>query len=344
MSLDENLVVENLNELLTNSVTLTSRYYDIFINPEPMDVTLWMYNDQNELIEVTIPNRAKDRLNSVVNDGVLTILENGSALGTFSANSSVDKAISIPVPTKTSELVNDSGFIKDTDVPVVGDGTITVTQGGVTKGSFTTNQSTNATIDLETSINIDGSSITFNAFDRIQAAGVIDENSGNTTKVWSGTRQQYDSVTVKDNNTIYNVIDDSNVADSLLDTLYPVGSIYIGTMSVCPLQVLGVGTWSLIAADRVLQGSGTYAAGSTVAAGLPNIVGSFMPGDSISEYIPDGAFSSYSDSVGFREGSGQNNNVYRTFNFNAALSNPIYGNSTTVQPPAYVVNIWRRIN
>lgn len=35
------------------------------------------------------------------------------------------------------------------DIPTVGNGTITITQGGVTKGTFTTNQSGDATIDLD---------------------------------------------------------------------------------------------------------------------------------------------------------------------------------------------------
>lgn len=30
---------------------------------------------------------------------------------------------------------------------------------------------------------------------------------------------------------------------SILNILYPIGSIYIGTMAVCPLQTLGLGTW-----------------------------------------------------------------------------------------------------
>ena len=53
------------------------------------------------------------------------------------------------VPTKTSDLTNDSGFITSADLPTVGDGTITFTQGGVTKGTITTNQSGNTTIALD---------------------------------------------------------------------------------------------------------------------------------------------------------------------------------------------------
>lgn len=60
------------------------------------------------------------------------------------------------LPTKTSDLTNDSGFITSSDLPTVGNGTITLTQGGVTKGTFTTNQSGNATISLDAG----GSSLT----------------------------------------------------------------------------------------------------------------------------------------------------------------------------------------
>ncbi len=59
--MDIDVIAENLTELLTNTVNMTSVFYDIFLNPVPMDVTFQQYNDNNELITVTIPNRAKDR-------------------------------------------------------------------------------------------------------------------------------------------------------------------------------------------------------------------------------------------------------------------------------------------
>lgn len=49
-----------------------------------------------------------------VNNGTLTIQKNGTNVTSFSANSSTDKVANITVPTKTSELTNDSGF-KSTD-------------------------------------------------------------------------------------------------------------------------------------------------------------------------------------------------------------------------------------
>lgn len=46
-----------------------------------------------------------------VNDATLTIQKNSVTIDTFTANSSTDKTINITVPTKTSELTNNSGFI-----------------------------------------------------------------------------------------------------------------------------------------------------------------------------------------------------------------------------------------
>lgn len=47
----------------------------------------------------------------VVNNGKLTIQKNGTAVQTFTANQSSDVTANITVPTKTSELTNNSGFI-----------------------------------------------------------------------------------------------------------------------------------------------------------------------------------------------------------------------------------------
>ena len=48
-----------------------------------------------------------------VNDGVLTIQKNGSTVETFSATASSNKTANISVPTKTSDLSNDSNFPSD---------------------------------------------------------------------------------------------------------------------------------------------------------------------------------------------------------------------------------------
>lgn len=81
------------------------------------------------------------------NSGVAQIL-NKPTLGTMASESANDYT-----PTSGLATVATSGAYSDLTgtptIPAVGDGTITITQGGVTKGTFTTNQSGNTTIDVD---------------------------------------------------------------------------------------------------------------------------------------------------------------------------------------------------
>ena len=136
--------------------------------------------------------------------------------------------------------------------------------------------------------------------------------------------------------------------DTLLATLYPVGSIYIGTQSTCPLATLISGsTWELVATDRALWGGDGTNANTTIAAGLPNITGEANFGDIVGVSYPtgvdaSGAFSSRFVGTVANVGSNYVNNETSGLSFDASRSSAIYGNSNTVQPPAYVVNVWRR--
>lgn len=158
-------------------------------------------------------------------------------------------------------------------IPTVNNPTITITQGGVTKGSFALNQSSGATIALDAggggSVNIDNVSITKNGDDEIQTIGVINQN--NTTialKQWSGTKAQYDAISTKDANTIYNITDDTKPTQALLEAIYPVGAIYIGTMNICPLSAL-FGTWTLVSTKILIDIPSTLEVkGNGIALGL----------------------------------------------------------------------------
>ena len=66
---DLSRIDENLTELLTNTVDMAAVFYDIFLNPQPMDVNLQMYDDNNQLVTVTVPNRAKDRVIPYTGEG-----------------------------------------------------------------------------------------------------------------------------------------------------------------------------------------------------------------------------------------------------------------------------------
>jgi len=109
-------------------------------------------------------------------DGTLTIQKNGDTVGTFSANQATDEAIDIEVPTKTSDLNNDSGFITGvswndvadkpsfatvatsgsyTDlsdkptIPTVNNGTLTIQKNGTTVDTFTANSSSDKTVNIQ---------------------------------------------------------------------------------------------------------------------------------------------------------------------------------------------------
>lgn len=85
----------------------------------------------------------------------------------------------------------------------------------------------------------DGLSITRNSSSQLQTVGVINQNNTSTAlKQWSGTRTQYDAIVSKDSNTLYNITDDTDVSLTILEVLYPVGSIYITTANTCPLVSL----------------------------------------------------------------------------------------------------------
>lgn len=131
--------------------------------------------------------------------------------------------------------------------------------------------------------------------------------------------------------------------DTLLAALYPVGSIYIGTQNYCPVEALMPGTtWQLVSSNRALwTGNGTNG-NTTIAAGLPNITG-----DTGKFNYAGLGDSGAADSALYTTGSAGTYNYSiatnsPTLHFNAARVNSIYGNSSTVQPPAYVVNVWRR--
>lgn len=122
----------------------------------------------------------------------------------------------------------------------------------------------------------------------------------------------------------------------VLEAIYPVGSVYIGTQNTCPMGAF-FGTWTLVSSGKALwTGNGTNA-NTTIAAGLPEITGNCTTENPAS---CTGAFASTGTRVQGRSGNdGQSATVV---NFKASRSSPIYGNSSTVQPPAYVVNVWRR--
>ena len=137
----------------------------------------------------------------------------------------------------------------------------------------------------------------------------------------------------------------------ILNTLLPIGTVYMTeNANFDPNTYWGVGTWGKTAINRVLQGTNEAAkVGTTIDAGLPNITGN-SPVSPLGwkgwNNNKNGALSTYVTEVPGR-------NIYQNAQssewgdtrvyIDASNSNPIYGSSDTVQPPAELVFIWKRI-
>ncbi len=122
---------------------------------------------------------------------------------------------------------------------------------------------------------------------------------------------------------------------------FPVNIVISMVGYTSPAALFG-GTWQEIAQNRVLMGaSSTHAAGTTVRAGLPNITGSFVANTCIGKHTVSGAITASNRLT--TTGANENDAEVYKFSLDASKSNAIYGRSSTVQPAAYYVHIWRRI-
>ena len=136
-------------------------------------------------------------------------------------------------------------------------------------------------------------------------------------------------------------------ADSAL-AAYPVGSIFETVSYTSPASMFG-GIWEEIAQGRTLMGAtDAQISGTTVEAGLPNITGKLPSVKCMgnNDFFPiSGAFSwtnTKSTSSFYYDGEDSQIHFYQAA-FDASRSNAVYGASSTVQPPAYIVHIWERM-
>lgn len=134
---------------------------------------------------------------------------------------------------------------------------------------------------------------------------------------------------------------------SVISNMYPVGAIYMSTSSTSPASLFG-GSWQSIASERVLMGvSSSHGAGSTVDAGLPNISsGSDAALDIQGSWGAPACRAPFAQT--WQGNSELSSSTWSSTpkvisaRFDASLCNSIYGRSSTVQPAAYYVYIWRR--
>lgn len=156
------------------------------------------------------------------------------------------------------------------------------------------------------------------------------------TGVWKDSVQKADLSDYYTREQVNSLLEAQKLAD------HPVGSIYQSTDPTSPAALFG-GSWEEIASERVLMGaSSTHAAGTTVKAGLPNITGTLSDVMGSFYAYPSGSGAFSVKGIGRSLENGYSGN-YGNISFDASKSNAIYGRSSTVQPAAYYVHIWRRV-
>ena len=275
-------------------------------------------------------------------NGKQDALVSGTNIKTINNNSILGSGnLSIPVPTKTSDLTNDSGFITGI--------TSTSTPTASTVAEFDSNAKMNST-DM-TSQGID---------DFINSLSITGGGSGgggsgtpiptaNTTAAFdsNANMNSSDMTTAQVDTLVGNI---TAAGGSLIDFFYPVGSYYETSDATFNPNISWGGTWVKVEEGRFLQATETAAdVGTTVSAGLPNITGyviqrstNYNTGNIT--WTGGGALAVSSNPTGTSDGLSQVNGAIaqKRIDFDASKSNSIYGSSTTVQPPAILVYIWHR--
>lgn len=123
------------------------------------------------------------------------------------------------------------------------------------------------------SVAVDGTTISKNVSDELQAIAVKDNNN-NAIKTWTGTKAQYDAITVKDSTTLYNITDDTDTTLALLNSI--IASLngkmdkdgFNATASVCVESYINGSSWYRVYSDGWCEQGGQsatpYGGNSTV--------------------------------------------------------------------------------
>ena len=162
-------------------------------------------------------------------------------------------------------------------------------------------------------------------------------------------------------NTIINDINNSttiNNISTIIQTIYPIGSIYISTNDINPSEIFGVGTWVKVSSGKCLWGSDdSHLAGTTIDEGLPAVEGTATGLKCSSAGAHSHTYTYYQSVNAIGDGNSANNYIpsktsgstnsagAHTHDITGTVNitgTGVYGKTTNVQPAAFVVNIWQR--
>lgn len=137
----------------TISITVAASDDTLFLNKRGLAYFWGKIDDkkQNKLTpgsNITISGDTISASQPTVNNGQLTIQKNGSSVGTFTANQSGNTTANIVVPTKTSDITNDSGFITSSGTVAKANQLTTARTIGISGGATGTATSFNGTANI----------------------------------------------------------------------------------------------------------------------------------------------------------------------------------------------------
>lgn len=218
------------------------------------------------------------------------------------------------------------------------------------EGYYTTAQRESQTVIGEYNVlDTTGSTTTRGDYAFIVGNGTSSARSNAYALEWDGDSTQAGRATTAD-------MSSADIADFItglgglgtliFNAVYPVGSYYETSDSTFDPNVSFGGTWTKVSDGYFLQATtDSSKIGTTVAAGLPNITGEFSSMTYGEGNFVNGASGAFYAGANYQYKGGST--AYWSSNsrgpkFDASRSNSIYGNSTTVQPPAILVYIWHR--
>ena len=120
---------------------------------------------------------------------------------------------------------------------------------------------------------------------------------------------------------------------TLLDLIYPIGSIYCSTKSTSPASLMG-GTWSAINGKFLLGTNSTYTLGSMGGEATHTLTANEMPAH---KHVINLA----GDDSDWLGGSGATH-VYKNSNSTVSTNNTGGGKAHNNMPPYQAVSIWER--
>lgn len=120
-NIDTNQVSDTAYASSWNGATTTAPSQNaVYDKINAMDTTISGKADSSSLATVATSWSYADLSNKpTIWSWTLTLQKNGTAIDTFSANATANKTINVTVPTKTSDLTNDSNFVASTSLATV---------------------------------------------------------------------------------------------------------------------------------------------------------------------------------------------------------------------------------